>query len=328
MKYRSMNFPIHLKVGVLLFLFVFLAIPHDEAFAQVTCGWEGNRYCIYGESESNLQNSQVTLQCTTNCYGGTTPTSTSLMSSNPTVAQNGTGVCVPFLPPRSDIDAMIAAMVEQTEAGDLCRRRDNEELIFNNSTGQFGFLNTSTGVFTPFVDRDSCLAIIIGTASTYRISIGSQCSATQTISLTENGQVVGDPWVPDPEDDGMEPGEVITTIEITPDHRPEDTPISTSLEYCRGRTGIETAIGCISINPRILVEFLVNAGIGIGGGIAFLIILFGAFRVMISRGNPEHMEAGKDMVSSAVAGLFLIIFSVFILRFIGFDVLNIPGFGG
>jgi len=32
------------------------------------------------------------------------------------------------------------------------------------------------------------------------------------------------------------------------------------------------------------------------------------------------------MITSAIAGLLLIIFSVFILRLIGYDILKIPGF--
>jgi Co/Zn/Cd efflux system component len=65
---------------------------------------------------------------------------------------------------------------------------------------------------------------------------------------------------------------------------------------------------------------------GLAGGIAFLLILFGGFQIMVSAGNPEQMNAGKEMVTSAIAGLLLIIFSVFLLRLIGYNILRIPGF--
>jgi len=67
-------------------------------------------------------------------------------------------------------------------------------------------------------------------------------------------------------------------------------------------------------------------GMGIAGGIAFLLILIGGLQIMMSAGNPEKLNAGKELVSSAVAGLLLIVFSMFILRTIGADILGIPGF--
>ena len=66
---------------------------------------------------------------------------------------------------------------------------------------------------------------------------------------------------------------------------------------------------------------------GLAGGIAFLLILFGGFQILTSAGNPEKLNEGRELVSSAVAGLLLIIFSVFLLRLIGYDILRIPGFG-
>jgi len=64
-----------------------------------------------------------------------------------------------------------------------------------------------------------------------------------------------------------------------------------------------------------------------GGGIALLMIIFGAFQMMTSAGNPEKLNEGKELVSAAVAGLMFIIFSVFLLKLIGQDILAIPGFG-
>jgi len=92
---------------------------------------------------------------------------------------------------------------------------------------------------------------------------------------------------------------------------------------------LNTAIGCIPINDTDeLLGFILRWAIGIGGGIAFLLIIFAGFQIMTSAGNPERLQAGRELLTSAIAGLILLVFSVFILRIIGVDILNLPGFGG
>jgi len=91
---------------------------------------------------------------------------------------------------------------------------------------------------------------------------------------------------------------------------------------------IQTAIG--EIDPRNLQGFiqqLLNLALGVAGGIAFLLMLFGAFMIMTSAGNPEKMKAGSELITSALTGLLFIIFSIFILKLIGVTILDIPGFG-
>jgi hypothetical protein len=92
-------------------------------------------------------------------------------------------------------------------------------------------------------------------------------------------------------------------------------------------TGINTAIGCIPVlnndNGTAFATFVLKWAIGIGGGIAFLLILYGGFMVMTSAGNPERLKAGQELLTSAIFGLLLLIFSVFILNFIGIKILGI-----
>jgi hypothetical protein len=92
------------------------------------------------------------------------------------------------------------------------------------------------------------------------------------------------------------------------------------------KPGAWTAIGCIPTDVTGLVKILLSFGMGIAGGIAFLLILLGGFQIMTSAGNPEQLEAGKELVTSAITGLLLIIFSTFILRLIGVNILGIPQF--
>lgn len=100
-----------------------------------------------------------------------------------------------------------------------------------------------------------------------------------------------------------------------------------------GGTGISTAIGCIPIanatgdnGQNLLIGFILKWAIGIGGGIAFLLILAAGFQIMTSRGDPNQLKAGQELMTSAIAGLLLLVFSIIILRIIGFDILQIKIF--
>ncbi len=91
--------------------------------------------------------------------------------------------------------------------------------------------------------------------------------------------------------------------------------------------GIETVLGCVPTQSTIFIRWFLNKAISIGGGIAFLIMIWGAFQVMTSSGDPEKLQEGKNILVSAGAGLLFIIFSVFILELIGYRILKIPGWG-
>ena len=104
---------------------------------------------------------------------------------------------------------------------------------------------------------------------------------------------------------------------------------------CFDGGGAWTAIGCFgkskddsgtsSVND--FLRSLIGVGTGIGGGIAMLLILFSGFQRITSAGNPEKLHEAKELMTAAISGLLLIIFSVFLLRLIGVDILQIPGFG-
>jgi len=93
-----------------------------------------------------------------------------------------------------------------------------------------------------------------------------------------------------------------------------------------GGTKVWTAFGCLETDSGQFINTLLKTGSGIAGGIAFLLIIVGGFQIVMSAGNPEKLNAGKELVTSAIVGLLFIIFSIFLLRFIGVDILAIPGF--
>jgi len=93
-----------------------------------------------------------------------------------------------------------------------------------------------------------------------------------------------------------------------------------------GSTHINTALGCIPIDtPANFVSWLLPNMIKIVGGVAFLLMLYGGFVIITSSGNPEKIKAGQETITSAVAGLLFAIFSLFLLRLIGVEILKIPG---
>lgn len=87
-----------------------------------------------------------------------------------------------------------------------------------------------------------------------------------------------------------------------------------------------TGLGCISTSPSGLITDVLRIATGLGGGIAFIMLLFGAFQMTTSSGDPKAMDAAKQTISGAITGLLVIIFSVILLNFIGVQVLKIPGF--
>jgi hypothetical protein len=90
---------------------------------------------------------------------------------------------------------------------------------------------------------------------------------------------------------------------------------------------IYTAIGCVNATAEGIVSKLFGFGIGLAGGVALLCIIYASFQMQLSRGNPEKIKKAQELLTSCITGLIIIIFSVFILRVIGVDLLKIPGFG-
>lgn len=88
--------------------------------------------------------------------------------------------------------------------------------------------------------------------------------------------------------------------------------------------GYETALGCIPATVQGFVNTFLQIAIGIAGGIAFLMMVFGAIRILTSTGDPQALNAGRELIISAVSGLLFIALAVFLLRVIGFDIFQLP----
>lgn len=97
--------------------------------------------------------------------------------------------------------------------------------------------------------------------------------------------------------------------------------------YTGNGGGIWTGIGCVKTTLTTFIqETVFGIGIGLAGIVALGCMIYSAFLLQTSQGNAEKITTAQDMMKSCIFGLLLIIFSVFILRVIGVNILQIPGF--
>ena len=86
----------------------------------------------------------------------------------------------------------------------------------------------------------------------------------------------------------------------------------------------ETGIGCIPNDPAGFVNVVLSVAIGLAGGVAFLLLVYGGFRMVFSQGSPDAIQDAREIITSAIFGLIIVVFSVFILRLVGISILGLP----
>jgi len=98
--------------------------------------------------------------------------------------------------------------------------------------------------------------------------------------------------------------------------------LSTENYNPEGKT-VKTEFGEISRKPVELAEAFIRFSLGIAGGIAFLLMVLGSFRLIFARGDPEQVQQGREILTAAIAGLLLIIFATFLLQLVGISILGL-----
>jgi len=140
------------------------------------------------------------------------------------------------------------------------------------------------------------------------------------------------------------PSVTITPPNLSPSPTPTLAPIQTPAItpavpynlpdelYCtppggQVNSGINTAIGCIptDIGSGGLISSILRLAVGLGGGIALVLMLYGTFIITTSAGIPDKLKAGREIITSAIVGLIFIILSIVIMEFIGVQILGLPG---
>ncbi len=106
-------------------------------------------------------------------------------------------------------------------------------------------------------------------------------------------------------------------------------PITPSFKYPSHSEGSKnwTVFGCMDVAAGGFVSQLYQVLLSIGSGFAFLAFAVGGFTVLTAGGDLDKLKRGKSIIRGAAIGILLIVFSVFILRLIGVNIIKIPGFG-
>lgn len=88
---------------------------------------------------------------------------------------------------------------------------------------------------------------------------------------------------------------------------------------------INTALGCIPPDIDKFAPWFLEIIFGIAGGIAFLLMVYGFILMATSSGDEKKVQGAKETVTSAITGLLVSIFALFLFRLIAVDILKIPG---
>ena len=105
-------------------------------------------------------------------------------------------------------------------------------------------------------------------------------------------------------------------------------PYSQGCTPACGPNDVCTALGCISTSADGaggFFESIIKVAVGLGGGLALILMLYGVFIVTTSAGIPDKLKEGSEIITSTIAGLIFILLSVFLLNLIGINILGLPG---
>lgn len=117
--------------------------------------------------------------------------------------------------------------------------------------------------------------------------------------------------------EGVQCDRVIKNFEVTSGLSSGENPcIDTDgdgkVDKCR------TALGDIDTDITKFAGNILTLALGLAGGIALILLVFGAIRVLVSSGDQQRLAGGRDTIIAALTGLLFIIFTVLILRSLGF----------
>lgn len=98
------------------------------------------------------------------------------------------------------------------------------------------------------------------------------------------------------------------------------------MESCSNGERLVGGLICFPENPAGFMSTFYGVALSILGVISLLYLIYGAYIVMLSQGNPQEVKRGKSYIFYAVFGLAVGILGFVIVEIIFVDLLRIPGF--
>lgn len=89
---------------------------------------------------------------------------------------------------------------------------------------------------------------------------------------------------------------------------------------------VQTDLGCIPTDPTGFTTKIYELGLGLVGAVALLFIIYGAYLVISSQGDPDKLRSGKNYIIYSIIGLILAVSGYAFYQFLARGVLGIPGF--
>jgi hypothetical protein len=89
---------------------------------------------------------------------------------------------------------------------------------------------------------------------------------------------------------------------------------------------VNTALGCIPITAGAFMTWFLPYLFGIAGGISFLLMVYGFILITTSNGDPKAVQGARETITSAITGLLVSIFALFLLKLIAVNILQLPSF--
>jgi len=245
------------------------------------------------------------------------------------------------IPPIPSVLPTAAPSPACVQPGMLCDMANNDCCAGDCSRGHCCFASSTYGC-NPY-DNDCCgrstgvsCIVLPESGSTYcwdpdapTPTPGGHCGFLNEPCCTSGATCLGAGLVCSGETCILDPSRPLPTVGTLPTL---SLPTPNSDYYCQVGggaglyAGIKTAIGCVPVNNLTnFAGFFYRYILGFVGGIALLIMGFGAIKVITSAGNPEKVKQGQQLITATLTGLVFVIFSLFLLRLIGVDILQLPG---
>ncbi len=91
---------------------------------------------------------------------------------------------------------------------------------------------------------------------------------------------------------------------------------------------IDTALGNIIPSSSGIAEWAVRTGFYMVSGIGVILVMYGAIKYNLSKGDPRALDDARETITAALAGLVIVALAATIMGYLGGDLLGLPEVSG